>query len=43
MIQNDIILLEDHIIQFNTILLEDMRTRVLNNSRFPLKHKEKDN
>ena len=43
MIQNDIILLEDHIIQFNTILLEEMRTRVLNKSRFPLKYKEKDN
>ena len=43
MIQNDTILLEDNIIQYNTILLEDMRARVLKKSTFPLKYKEKDN
>ena len=43
MIQNDTILLEDNIIQYNTILLEDMRTRLLKKSTFPLKYKEKDN
>ena len=47
MIQNDTILLEDNIIQYNTILLtillEDMRARLLKKSTFPLKYKEKDN